>query len=178
MRLLLITWPSWSWKTTLQNQLISEYSSEYSKVILTTCRQPRRGKNWDLIEKNWQDYHFLDSVNFWRNDLLFRFWNYWISKENWDLWEGNQSINTLACWFFVANFFFNLWLRNLGIIFMNTTYQDCYDRMIKHRWDVIEINKRMNIFQEESQARNISDIIIEPNYTISNVNYMIKKILK
>ncbi len=105
MRLLLITWPSWSWKSTLQNQLITEYTSDYSKMILTTCRCPRRSKNWDLIEKDWQDYHFLDSTNFWKKDLLLRFWNYWISKEDWDLWEGNQTINTLACWFFVANFF-------------------------------------------------------------------------
>lgn len=75
-------------------------------------------------------------------------------------------------------FFFNLGLSNLGIIFMNTTYQDCYERMVKQRWDITEVNKRMKIFEEESQTRDISDIIVEPNYIISNVNYMVKQILK
>ncbi len=61
---------------------------------------------------------------------------------------------------------------------MNTTYQDCYERMVKQRWNITEINKRMKIFEEESQARNISNIIVETHYTVSNVNSMVKQILK
>lgn len=178
MKLILITWPSWSWKTTLQNQLIETYSSDYSKLILTTCRSPRINKNWNLIEHDWQDYHFLDNNSFWKKDLLFRFWTYWISKETWELWENNSIINTLACWFSIANFFFNLRLKNLGIIFMNTTYQECYKRMLIQRWDIIEIEKRMKIFDLENKVRDISNITIEPDYTLSVINSMIQQILK
>ncbi|MDD2907134.1 MAG: hypothetical protein PHH98_00700 [Candidatus Gracilibacteria bacterium] len=65
-------------------------------------------------------------------DLLFKFGKYGITKEAWDLGEKKSSINTISCGFYIANFFFNLGMKNLGIIFMNTTYQDCYDRILKH----------------------------------------------
>ena len=111
MKLLLITWPSWSWKTTLQNKLIEDYSWKYRKIILTNCREKRKNENWELIEHNWIDYNFLDKDSFIKKDLIFKFWNYWISKEDWNLWENNTNINIIACWFLVANFFFNLWLN-------------------------------------------------------------------
>lgn len=178
MKLLLITWPSWSWKTTLQNKLIEDYSWKYRKIILATCREKRKNENWELIEHNWIDYNFLDKDSFIKKDLIFKFWNYWISKEDWNLWENNTNINIIACWFLVANFFFNLWLKNLGIIFMNTDYDECYNRMIKQRWNNIEVIERMKIFESESQTKNISKIIVNKDYLISDINNKIQEILK
>jgi hypothetical protein len=50
--------------------------------------------------------------------------------------------------------------------------------MLEQRWNIVEIEKRMKIFDSENKVKDISNINIEPDYTLLSINSMIQQILK
>ena len=76
--IVLITWISWSWKTTLQDYMLENW---WTRPINFTTRKPRSDNELDeygfisksnFLTKLW-NWDFLESTNYW--------WNfYWISK--------------------------------------------------------------------------------------------------
>lgn len=78
---LILTWVSWSWKTTVMNNLLSHYPEFYSRPIQFTTRKPR-------FENEHDDYVFLTHEQFMRKLINWDFMEYieynkelyWISK--------------------------------------------------------------------------------------------------
>ena len=68
--LVVITWKSWSWKTTLRKKLEENW---FTPLITTTSRKPREG------EQEWIDYNFIKIEEFQDNN----FYLVW-TNENWD----------------------------------------------------------------------------------------------
>lgn len=56
--IVILSWPSWVWKTTIWYKLISNHPNFFEKIVTTTSRSIR---DW---EKNWIDYYFISKNQF------------------------------------------------------------------------------------------------------------------
>ena len=91
-RIVIITWVSCSWKTTLQNELLNRW---WSRPLNFTTRKPRdvnalhyTDEDWDFSSKELDEYIFLSESNFFKKLKNWDFlentnymWNrYWVSR--------------------------------------------------------------------------------------------------
>ena len=138
-RVVIITWVSWSWKTTLQNELLNK---GWKRPINFTTRKPRSEKELD-------EYIFLDENQFLKKLKNWDFleftqynWNfYWVSAylPEWDI-----AIVLDPVWrSMVSEYFSRKWIEyELYYLDINS---DIQRERLEKRWDSVEdIKKRAN----------------------------------
>jgi len=83
-RVLIVSWPSYVWKTTIVKQLTDKNQNRLVKALTFTTRQPRP---W---EEHWVDYEFLTIEEF---KILERKWLIFqssVNEKTWDIY-GNTN---------------------------------------------------------------------------------------
>lgn len=78
----IITWPSWSGKTTLLRNLLVKYPTKYSKPLQYTTRKPRNDREYDdyvfltreQFMKKLTNWDFIEYIEY--NKELYAIWKY------------------------------------------------------------------------------------------------------
>lgn len=150
-RVVLLTWVSWSWKTTIQERLLWEW---FIRPVNFSTREPRSDEELDEYVFITRE-QFLFKLNKWDFVEFTQYnWNfYWISK-TWFDWEdsivaivdplGREAIKEF--------------LSRIGIVpecyYLNID-SDTQKKRLELRWDSIEnISKRSNDFNWFSPSVN------------------------
>lgn len=106
-RILIVTWPSWVWKDTVVDLLVTECANQLSKVISFTTRKPR---HWEI---DWINYEFLSIKQF---EELKEQWQIFQFSKIWDnyYWYTNkQIIWPINSWIIPICIVDPVWMRNL-----------------------------------------------------------------
>lgn len=149
-RIIIITWVSWSWKTTLQEELLRRW---WVRPLNFTTRNPRSDLEQDeyifltkeqYLYKFWM-WDFLENTNYW--------WNmYAVSKylpEEWNICIVLDPVGrAMASEYFIRN---NI---EFETIYLDINEKIQEERFLK-RWDSIEeVNKRKKDFNWFSPTNN------------------------
>lgn len=68
--ILAFVWTSWSWKSTLEKKLVTNYPKLFDRIVSTTTRKMRK---W---EKEWFDYFYVDEKDFFKEEKV-EFQKWW-----------------------------------------------------------------------------------------------------
>lgn len=186
--LILIVWPSGSWKTTILNKIL-EKRNDYEQLISFTTRIPR------IWEIHWKDYNFIsrkefkilekrgeiiESADFNENIYGKRY------KDIQKIFEEWKNILTIVETQWVKSFLNkkkeieDLWY-NIKILFLDIDKDIIKERMLKRGDNIDDINKRLdnNDYDYFSEIKDIANYILYTHkYTIDeNINYINKNIL-
>lgn len=138
MRIITITWVSWSWKTTLQNELLKLW---WKTTCNFTTRKPRNKEdlnNYIFINKTKYDY----KVRNWEfmEHMVYNWHWYWMSKD-YDKDSNLVMILTPAWREIIREYFANLDI-SIESYFIDLPEEEQKTRMI-NRWDnEIDIERR------------------------------------
>ena len=142
-RIILLTWVSASWKTTLQERLIKNW---WNKPINFTTRKPRDenailsvDSDWDFTSKELNEYVFLNNKTFidkYKNwdflEITCYLWNrYWVSRH---LPEWNICIILDPIWRSQAlEYFTRVWI-DVETYYLEIS-KDEQEKRLLNRWD-------------------------------------------
>ena len=167
-KIVIITWVSWSWKTTIQDRLKEE---GWYKPINFTTRKPRSNEELDdyvfitkkQFFKKLENWDFLEFTTYW--------WNYyWISKFDID----NRNFAIIADPIGrsqLIKYFETLWLK-YHLIFLEIDEHTQKQRLI-NRWDnKSDIDKRL-LDRKWFESTNESVIIPATHSTDFIVDYIL-----
>lgn len=145
-RIVIVTWVSWSWKTTLKNELLSTWE----RITPTNCttREPRwdweldeyvfiSKERFDLLSEN---KYFLENTNYW--------WNlYWILNS---FLESNSEKNVIIVldpiWRAIASeYFIRNWIE-FETYFLEISPEEQQKRLITRGDSREELLKRQKDF--------------------------------
>lgn len=161
---MIITWVSWSWKTTLQQELLKRW---WRRPINFTTRKPRNEEELDeyvFLNKE----HFFYKLNKW-DFLEFTNYNgnfYWVSNQNLD-W--NICVILDPVWREQVLEKLNRMNYNWNIILIHLNISEAEQkRRLKKRWDTEEsIKIRANDFKWFSP--HIKAIVLDWNLNIDDL---------
>lgn len=171
---ILLTWVSWSWKTTLMETLLRDYPDYFSRPIQYTTRQPRDDKELDIYVFLTRD-QFFDKL---ANGDFAEFTEY-----NWNLYAVSSIIDTTRSNIFIVEpvgraalkkHFHLKWIPYRGY-FLEIDEETTKQRMI-NRWDTVgTITKRLEDFRYFSQE--IDDKVLDATLPIQrNVDFLAKSV--
>jgi len=159
MKIIILTWKSWSWKTTIQNALIKE--GGWNKPINFTTRKKRNDEELDeyvfctkkQFVKKLLNWDFIEHTIYW--------WQmYWLTK-SW-FWQKNIII-TDPIW--RAQLMKEFWTASL--IFLEISEEEQFKRLKKRGSSNEEIEKRMLDWKWFEPTRK--SIIINGNTNIKTI---------
>lgn len=156
-KIVIITWVSWSWKTTLQEELVKR---GWYKPINYSTRNARSEAEYD-------DYVFINKEQFCKKLINWDFiefstygnnlyWvpKYWILKEDGTLQDKNFAIILDPIWRIqMTKFLLDYWVR-FKEVFLTIEKEVVKDRMI-NRWDSkVDIEKKLTDFNWFTPTEN------------------------
>lgn len=119
---IILTWVSWSWKTTLMEKLLKEFPNNFSRPIQFTTRQPRSQEELD-------SYVFLTKAQFYKkleNGDFMEFTEY-----NWELYAISLHFNANTSNIFIV--------EPVGRASLKKHF---HQNNIPYRWFYLEINEK------------------------------------
>jgi len=157
-KIIFLIWPSWSWKTTIENLFLEQDSKNYWEFLHIVSHATRKRR---VGEKEWVDYYFIDDAEFdnmFMNNLFIQTVNHaWARK-----WSSlNEWINKLNKWNVIMPVLLSSTLelkKNLTII----------DENINDNIHIIYFN----IEKETVLNRMLNRYSVETEYTIDELKYM------
>ena len=165
---LILTWVSWSWKTTVMRGLLNAYPLLYSRPIQYTTRQPRNENEKD-------EYVFLTTPQFTRKLVNWDFIEYIeYNKELYAIWKYFDTTKTNI---FIAEpvgraalkKFFNLNDIPFVSVYINVDEEEITRRLESRGSPVHEIDLRLRDFKYFSS----SNWDIEVDWTYKQLPVMI-----
>lgn len=169
---LIITWVSWSWKTTIMRNLLRKYPEIYGKPIQYTTRKPRSDSELD-------EYIFLTHEQFIKKLTNWDFIEY--VEYNWELYAVSVYFDREKVNIFIAEpvgreslkkYFKLNWVKYVAA-YISLDEDEVKKRLEQRGSNVWEIKKRLNDFKYFSSSE--WDKIIQWNHSQDNVTEQIHK---
>lgn len=169
---IILTWVSWSWKTTIMEELLKDYPHSFGRPIQYTTRKPRSDSELD-------SYVFLTKPQFFTKLENWDFIEF--TEYNWNFYAISSIIDTTRSNIFIVEpvgraslkkYFHTHNIPYKGY-YLEITEEETKNRMI-NRWDSVQvIEERLKDFKYFCQE--IDDKVLDATLpTVRNVEYIAK----